>query len=294
MNKTSHTEYLKLESVLIKPVDTAFRSNEFITKQWEELNYLKKPDLDAAKKEYDEFKSILKRHKMEIMELPENEELSMDSMYCRDASIATDFGLILCNMGKKERQLEPEAQKAFFATKNIQVLGQIEFPGTLEGGDVAWLDQTTLAVGHTYRTNKEGIAQLKQLLEPNGIHILVVELPHYKGPSDVFHLMSVFSPVAEKLAVVYSPLMPIYFRNELLLRGYDLVEVPEKEFDSMGCNVLALAPNKCLMLKGNPVTEKGLREHGCEVYTYQGTHISVMGGGGPTCLTRPIKRAYKA
>ena len=294
MNKTSHTEYLKLESVLIKPVDTAFRSDEFIAKQWEELNYLKKPDLDAAEKEYDEFKSILKRHKMEIMELPENEELSMDSMYCRDASIATDFGLILCNMGKKERQLEPEAQKAFFATKNIQVLGQIEFPGTLEGGDVAWLDQTTLAVGHTYRTNKEGIAQLKQLLEPNGIHILVVELPHYKGPSDVFHLMSVFSPVAEKLAVVYSPLMPIYYRNELLLRGYDLVEVPEKEFDSMGCNVLALAPNKCLMLKGNPVTEKGLREHGCEVYTYQGTHISVMGGGGPTCLTRPIKRAYKA
>lgn len=292
MNKTSHTEYLQLESVLIKPVDAAFRSDEFISEQWEVLHYLEKPDLDEAIKEYDAFKSILKSHKAEIMVLPENKELSMDSIYCRDASIATDFGVILCNMGKKERHLEPQAQKSFFASHNIPVLGEIKFPGTLEGGDVAWLDQTTLAVGHTYRTNKEGIAQLKQLLEPNGIRILVVELPHYKGPSDVFHLMSVFSPVAEKLAVVYSPLMPIYFRNELLLRGFDLVEVPENEFDSMGCNVLALAPKKCMMLKGNPITEKGLIDRGCEVHTYQGVHISVMGGGGPTCLTRPIKRAY--
>lgn len=290
MSKTSHTDYLKLEAVLIKSAAAAFRSDLLISEQWKTLNFLDKPDLKIAIEEYSQFESILKSQQIEVKYLPENDSLSMDSMYCRDASIATDFGMILCNMGKKERVKEPEAQKLYFKRNNIQVLGEIVYPGTLEGGDVAWLDRNTIAVGHTYRTNTAGINQLKSLLEPKGVKIMVVELPHYKGPNDVFHLMSIFSPVDADLAVVFSPLMPIAFRNELLNRGYRLVEVPEQEFDSMGCNVLALGPKKCLMLSGNPQTEKGLIDHGCEVYTYEGAHISVMGGGGPTCLTRPLMR----
>ena len=287
---TSHTDYLRLKSVLIKPVELAFRSDDFIKEQWKELHYLDKPKLAAAIDEYQAFESLLQQHGAEILHLSENESLSMDSVYCRDASIATDFGMILCNMGKKERVDEPQAQKTFFTEHNIPILGEIKAPGTLEGGDVAWLDQNTLAVGYTYRTNEEGIAQLKRYLEPHGVKILVVDLPHYKGVSDVFHLMSIFSPVGPQLAVVYSPLMPISFRNELLDRGYDLVEVPDEEFESMGCNVLAIAAKKCIMVEGNPVTKSRLLEKGCEVNSYLGKHISVMGGGGPTCLTRPLKR----
>jgi len=287
---TSHTDYLSLKSVLIKPVELAFRSDDFIKEQWKELHYLDKPKLAAAIDEYQAFESLLQQHGAEILHLSENESLSMDSVYCRDASIATDFGMILCNMGKKERVDEPQAQKTFFTEHNIPILGEIKAPGTLEGGDVAWLDQNTLAVGYTYRTNEEGIAQLKRYLEPHGVKILVVDLPHYKGVSDVFHLMSIFSPVGPQLAVVYSPLMPISFRNELLDRGYDLVEVPDEEFESMGCNVLAIAAKKCIMVEGNPVTKSRLLEKGCEVNSYLGKHISVMGGGGPTCLTRPLKR----
>ena len=170
------------------------------------------------------------------------------------------------------------------------VLGVITAPGTLEGGDVAWLDAKTLAVGHTYRTNEEGIRQLTALLQPLGVTILSVPMPHYKGPSDVFHLMSVLSPVDCNLAVVYSPLIPIVFRNELMARGYELVEVPDTEFDSMGCNVLALAPRVCLMVKGNPITKARLEKAGCKVIEYEGEEISVKGGGGPTCLTRPVMR----
>jgi len=130
------------------------------------------------------------------------------------------------------------------------------------------------------------------LLEPKGISIIVVELPHYKGPSDVFHLMSILSPVDKDLAVVYSPLMPIKFRNHLLERGYTLVEVPDAEFESMGCNVLAVAPRQCIMVEGNPITQQGLEQAGCKVTTYKGAEISVMGGGGPTCLTRPMLRSF--
>jgi N-dimethylarginine dimethylaminohydrolase len=102
--------------------------------------------------------------------------------------------------------------------------------------------------------------------------------------------MSIFSPISKDTAVVYSPLMSIRFRNELLSRGYQLIEVPDEEFDSMGCNVLAIAPKVCIMVKGNPKTKNSLLKAGCKVYEYDGQNISVKGGGGPTCLTRPIWR----
>jgi N-dimethylarginine dimethylaminohydrolase len=129
------------------------------------------------------------------------------------------------------------------------------------------------------------------MLSPLSVDLIEVPLPHYKGPVDVFHLMSILSPVDRDLAVVYSPLMPISFRNLLLERGYGLVEVPESEFETMGCNVLAIAPRKCIMVSGNPETKTRLERAGCEVWEYQGLEISIKGGGGPTCLTRPIKRS---
>ncbi len=214
----------------------------------------------------------------------------MDSIYCRDAAIATNNGMIICNMGKAARNNEPVAEERAFRQNGIPVLGVIKPPGTIEGGDVAWLDENTLAVGHTYRTNEEGIQQLKHLVEPNGVRIVVVPLPHYKGPADVFHLMSILSPVDKDLAVVYSPLMPVAFRNLLLRKGFQLVEVADDEFDSMGCNVLALGPRMCLMVSGNPKTKSALEMNGCKVIEYAGNEISVKGGGGPTCLTRPLAR----
>lgn len=292
MKTTHHSEYLKLHSVFIKPVKNAFVSNEFIEKQWRQLNYLSKPDYDLALKEYELFENELINSVANIQYFPQNNAVSIDSMYCRDASIATDFGMIICNMGKPGRSTEPEFQKQVYKQNNIPILGEIQSPGTIEGGDVAWIDETTLAVGHTYRTNEAGIEQLKSLLKPHGIQVIVAELPHYKGKSDVFHLMSILSPVDKNLAVVYSPLMPIKFRNELIDRGFDFIEVPDNEFESMGCNVLAIAPRQCIMVAGNPITQKRLEDSGCKVTVYKGEHISVKGGGGPTCLTRPLLRAY--
>lgn len=263
-----------------------------LSEQWQELNYLSRPEFDSSLEEYDKFQEYFVKSNISLEYFPFNKNVQIDSIYCRDASIATDFGMIICKMGKGGRINEPQAHLDIYIENKIPVLGIIEAPGTLEGGDVAWLDKKTLAVGHTYRTNPKGIAQLKALLEPKGIDVVVVELPHYKGKSDVFHLMSILSPVDKDLAVVYSPLMPIKFRNELLNRGFELIEVPEEEFESMGCNVLAVAPRQCLMVAGNPKTQKLLEKTGCQVTTYKGEDISVKGGGGPTCLTRPMQRSY--
>jgi len=290
MKVTRHSEYLKLASVYLKSAKNSFLSEEELSEHWEILQYLSKPNFKKSLEEYAAFQTFFREKNISTCFFPINKKTKIDSIYCRDASIATDFGIIICNMGKQGRIHEPYAQLEAYKMNNINILGEIKFPGTLEGGDVAWLDQNTLAVGHTYRTNEEGISQLKGLLQPKGIEIIVVELPHYKGKSDVFHLMSLLSPVDKNLAVVYSPLMPIKFRNELLERGFQLVEVPEQEFDSMGCNVLAVAPRDCLMVAGNPITRKLLEDAGASVHIYEGNEISVKGGGGPTCLTRPIDR----
>ncbi|MBT8236274.1 MAG: hypothetical protein KJO04_08780 [Bacteroidia bacterium] len=290
---TAHSEYLPLDTVFIKPASNSYISTSNIESQWEGLNFLSPPNIEKALEEYSVIEQILSSHSSSIFSFPKDKNLSLDALYCRDASIATDHGMILCRMGKTARKGEPESQKEVYEKNGIPVLGSIKTPGTLEGGDVAWLDEKTLAVGHTYRTNEDGIRQLKELLEPRGIEILVADLPHYKGASDVFHLMSILSPVDKDLAVVYSPLMPIKFRNELLKRGFELVEVPDEEFDSMGCNVLALAPRKCVMVSGNPITKDRLNSAGCTVIEYLGDEISVKGGGGPTCLTRPISRFKK-
>ncbi len=290
MKYTSHSEYLPLHKVFVNPVSNAFFNQAKVDREWKALNYLARPDLIGAKKEYRAFLKLLEAAQGNIMSMAPDDSLSLDAMYCRDASIATDHGMILCNMGKQARILEPKMHRSVYEAAGIPILGTIEVPGTLEGGDVAWLDGNTLAVGLTYRTNEAGIEQLKSLLTPYGIEVIVVDLPHYKGKSDVFHLMSILSPVDEDLAVVYSPLMPIRFRNLLIARGFELVEVPEAEFDSMGSNVLAIAPRKCIMVEGNPLTMAALQKAGCEVYSYMGGEISVKGGGGPTCLTRPLKR----
>ena len=290
MKVTRHSEYLKLASVYLKSAKNSFLSEEELSEHWETLQYLSKPNFKKSLEEYAAFQTFFREKNISTCFFPINRKTKIDSIYSRDASIATDFGIIICNMGKQGRIHEPYAQLEAYKMNNINILGEIKFPGTLEGGDVAWLDQNTLAVGHTYRTNEEGISQLKGLLQPKGIEIIVVELPHYKGKSDVFHLMSILSPVDKNLAVVYSPLMPIKFRNQLLERGFQLIEVPEQEFDSMGCNVLAVAPRDCLMVAGNPITKKLLEDAGVSVHIYEGNEISVKGGGGPTCLTRPIDR----
>jgi len=292
MKSTHHSEYLKLESVYIKQAKSAFVSDIHLSEQWKDLNYLSRPNFDESIDEYQSFEQYFIDQNIELHHFPYDDNVKIDSIYCRDAAIATDFGMIICNMGKGARINEPQAQLQVFKNNNIPILGEIKSPGTLEGGDVAWLDENTLAVGHTYRTNEEGISQLKQLLEPKGITVIVAELPHYKGQNDVFHLMSILSPIDNDMAVVYSPLMPIKFRNELLSRGFKLIEVPDDEFESMGCNVLAVAPRQCIMVAGNSKVQKLLEAAGCEVTAYKGNEISVKGGGGPTCLTRPMMRSY--
>ena len=286
----SQSEVGKIQKILIKHPRDVFISQENVDAQWRALNYSACPDYSNALDEYEIFVSLLKRDASEIHFLPRSEKTGLDSVYVRDALITTPKGVVLCSMGKEARRGEPSAAGKYLSELGIPILGAITGEGRLEGGDLIWLDERTLAIGQGYRTNEEGIRQLKELTAGAVDEFIVVPLPHWRGPKDVFHLMTTISPVDLDLAVVYSRLLPVPFRQWLINRGMKLVELPDSEFRSMGCNILATSPRKCIMLAGNPQTKRMLEDEGVEVSEYVGEEISRKGAGGPTCLTRPVVR----
>jgi N-dimethylarginine dimethylaminohydrolase len=287
---TSQSEFGSITRLVVKHARDAFQGTEAIAAEWQALNFTAAPDFARAIDEYESFLELLRNSGCEINMLPKAQGVGLDSIYVRDAAIVSDRGVILCSMGKPQREGEPAAQEATLAALGCTILGSIQPPGRLEGGDVAWLDERTIAVGRGYRTNDAGIAQLRALLGDSIDELLTVPLPHWRGANDVFHLMSIISPVDRDLAVVYSHLMPVPFREWLMERGITLVEVPDQEFDSMGANVLAIAPRRCVMVAGNSITRARLETAGARVHEYEGSEISLKGGGGPTCLTRPLVR----
>jgi N-dimethylarginine dimethylaminohydrolase len=283
-------EYGRLTQVLVKHARDAFVSDAALASQWQAHGFTAAPDFRLACRQYDAFLAALTAHGGEPLFLPPDAAATIDSIYTRDASLVTPSGVVLCSMGKPLRAAEPGAQARTFAAHGpSRVIGAVEPPGLIEGGDVVWFDDRTVAIGRGYRTNAEGIRQFSGMLG-DAVTILEVPLPHWRGPGDVMHLMSLISPVDRNLAVVYSRLLPVPFRERLLDRGITLVETPDEEFDSMGTNVLALAPRICLMLAGNPGTRRALEHAGAAVMEYDGSEISLKGGGGPTCLTRPLRR----
>jgi len=282
-------EFGDLRRVALRHARDAFAGPAKIAAEWRALGYPAAPDFGRAEAEYTAFAATLAEAGAAIDWLPSADGLTLDSIYVRDAAVIGPHGLVLCHMGKPARAEEPTAQGAALTACELPVAGAIAGDGKLEGGDAIWLDARTCAVAQGYRTNAEGIRQLASLLGAE-VELVVVPLPHYKGPADVFHLMSIVSPLDDDLALVYLRLMPVPFRETLLARGMALVEVPDDEFETMGCNVLALGPRRALMLDGNPETRRRLEAAGCDVVAYAGTEISVKGAGGPTCLTRPLLR----
>lgn len=289
MDDHTLSEVAPIRGLVLKHPKEAWRDQKRIAAEWRALGYTAEPDFARACDEYDAFVAVLRRFAPDIRFLPAAPGTTLDSIYVRDAACASPDGLVLCRMGKELRSGEPAAVAAFAAAAGWPVAGEVRAPGTIEGGDVVWLDARTAAVGHGYRTNGEGIGRFRDLVAPGGRQVLEVPLPHWDGPGDVLHLMSMVSPVDNGKLLVYSRLLPVPFRRYLLDRGYALVEVPDGEYATMATNVLALAPGVCLALAGNPRTAALLEKAGVEVLTYRGEEISVKGAGGPTCLTRPFR-----
>jgi N-dimethylarginine dimethylaminohydrolase len=254
---------------------------------WRICGWRAEPDPVRIGAEHEAFCELLESAGAEVVLAESPAGGNPDAIYTYDPALVVDAGALLLQPGKKCRRGEVPALAQDFERAGVPIAGRLEGPAWAEGGDCCWLDEHTLLAGCGYRTNAAGIARLRELLP--GVEVLAFDLPHWHGRTRVMHLMSLLSPVAPDLAVVYLPLLPTRLAMLLEERGIELVEVPEEEFDSLGSNVLALAPRVALAVEGNPETSRRLKRAGVEVLTYLGEELS-KGDGGPTCLTRPLLR----
>jgi len=248
--------------------------------------FLHPVDLEVARAEHDAFVAMLaglgpRVHLLDVeLDTP-------DLVYTFDPLLVTDRGAIPLRPGKPNRAPEPAAIEAWTRAAGIPTVGRIVAPGTIEGGDTFWLRPDLFCIGRTLRTNTGGARQLAELV---GGDVRIFDVPYRRGPTELIHLMSVISPIADDLAVVYLPLLPVGLWELLGDLGIQLIEVPDEEFPTLGCNVLAVRPGVVILAEGNPRTSAALAAVGCEVHTYPATEIGMNGSGGPTCMTRPILR----
>jgi N-dimethylarginine dimethylaminohydrolase len=254
---------------------------------WEACGWRGEPDAAGIAREHEAFCSLLEDGGAEVLLADSAAKGNPDAIYTYDPAIVSNEGALLLNPGKEIRRAEPVALAEDLERAGIPIAGRLDGAAWAEGGDFCWLDEQTLLAGRGYRTNSDGIWAVERLL--NGVEVLVFDLPHWHGQDEVMHLLSLLSPVDDDLVVAYPPLLPVRLAQLLEERGIEVVPVPDEELESMGTNVLALAPRVALMVEGNPETRRRLESAGAEVLVYEGKELS-KGDGGPTCLTRPILR----
>jgi dimethylargininase len=271
-----------LRRVLVRPP-----ANEAVV-AWRAFGWRGEPDPVEIAEEHEAFCELLAADGAEVVIARTPLPMSPDAIYVFDPALVTDEGALLLRPGKEGRRAEVDAMAADFIEAGVPILGKIEAPATIEGGDTLWLDKTTLLVGRGYRTNDAGVTALAAALPD--VAVIPFDLPHWHGAGEVLHLMSLISLLDADLAVVYLPLLPVRIVELLAERSIGLVKVPDEEFETMGPNVLALGPRVGLALDGNPVTRRRMEEAGVDVRVYKGDALSRLGDGGPTCLTRPLLR----
>jgi arginine deiminase len=257
--------------------------------RWKELGFIHEANFSVAQAQHCELRRQLQEAGAEVLDMPACEDFSLDAVYAHDSSFATDRGLVILNPGKENRVPEGPAHRSFAKTNGVAVLGEIKAPGTIEAGDMVWLDSKTLLIGRGFRTNVEGIAQMQALLPE--VEVISAPLPYGTGPAACLHLMSLMSLLDEKTVLVDLPWLAVETFELLKARGYLFVEIEASERDALACNVLALGRNRLLAIEENRKTNQKLRAAGFDVRTFPGSEIGINGGGGPTCLTRPLVRA---
>ena len=248
--------------------------------------FLHPVDLAEAQRQHDAFCQVLADLGVRVHQLDAETE-SPDLTYTFDSALVTDRGIIGLRSGKPTRQGEAAPMLEWAAGRDIPVLGQLGDGETADGGDTFWLRPDVFCIGRSLRTNMAGAARLTELV---GGDIHVFDVPYANGPAECLHLLSVISPIADDLAVVFMPQLPAGLYELLAERCVALVPVPEEEILSQGCNILAVRPGVVVMVEGNPATQRALLDRGCEVHTFPGTEVCINGSGGPTCITRPILR----
>ena len=285
-----HSMTAELLRVLVCPPESAGWNDSVRSAAWHELGFQHAPNFTAAKQQHDGLCDLLRQSGADVVTLPADKTLTLDGVYAHDASLATDHGMLLMYPGKKNRVAEAITHREFCERLGMPTFTEITAPGTSEAGDIVWLDDQTLLIGNGYRTNPEGIAQIRHWFASRDVEVLSAPLPYGTGPAACLHLMSLMSMLDERTVLVDLLWMAVETVQLLKSRGLRMIEIDYSERDTLACNVLALGRNRLIALHENSKTNQRLQEAGFEVLTFPGSELCINGGGGPTCLTRPLHR----
>jgi N-dimethylarginine dimethylaminohydrolase len=205
------------------------------------------------------------------------------SMFTRDFGTNTPDGILLGRFRYAERKGEVAVAERALRAMGEKILPERVMRGCVEGGDCYWLDENTLLIGNGNRSTYSGFENAREILQAYGKRVFVVEFL-----SKWNHLDIIFSPVAEKLAVVCEDAVPDYFLGFLDALGWEKILVPGEYAMKCEVNLLALGDDKVLSFRGNRLNEV-LRAHGLTVYDPEYSYFTAA-GGGPHCSTFELER----
>jgi N-dimethylarginine dimethylaminohydrolase len=276
--------WLPLTRALLRPPVGELTESEAVS----EWGYRRPRILADALAQHEQFKTLLEDSNVQVDMLEAAPGELVDSCYACDPALVAPSGLLILRPAKAARLPEADLMERSAQAMGLPVRGRILEPGNVEGGDCLWLDGHTLAVGETYRSNRSGIMQLRFLLPT--VQVLAIPMVHHNGPEECLHLQSIISFVDDGVAVVYMPLAPVRLLQALQERSVRILPLPLEDFDSLGCNILCVAPGKVIMASGNASTASMLEAAGIEVTTLKADDLMWAGNGGPTCLTLALER----
>lgn len=271
----------RLKKVLLskpKHVNKAEQINE-IAKKWD----LKQIDETLIQQEFLRLQKLYEKLGIEVTVVETTGEMP-HAMFARDLGGCVREGYILGKFKHAIRKQETNFFQKSMETAGVPMIGQITGEGTFEGGDFAFLNEKTIAVGIVDRTNLSGVLQIRELLEPLGYSVHAVKTePAY------LHLDMCFNLVTPDIAIGYKEGLPVDFLELLEKLEIDLVSGAEEEIFQHGYNVQAIGDKRVVSLAQNKELNKEMRKRGIEVFELDITE-SLKLGGGIHCMTFPLKR----
>lgn len=280
----SDSEWVPLRSVLLHPPGPEFEVDDP-----EAALMLQRPDPERA----------LSQHRA-LVEAYEREGVSVhfvdpdgsppgpfpNLIYVADLLFMTPEGAILARPAGAVRAGEERWVQRRLAELGIPILRAVSGSASFEGADAMWVDPETVLIGPGFRTNRDGVRQVRRVLEDLGVRTLLAEVP-----SASMHLMGQLRIVDRDLAFYRKGRLPRSAVKALEERGFSLHPFPDlQEMDArFANNIVTLGPRRILMPDGAPVTQGFYRDHGVECVGVALDEIH-KGAGSVGCLTGVLRR----
>ncbi len=139
-----------------------------------ELTFLDRQPIDVQKAmtQHRGYEACLAEFGVEVISLPADPAFP-DGVFVEDPAIVLDEVAIITRPGAESRR--GETASIALALGDFRELRYIREPATLEGGDV-FLVGKTFYVGLSRRTNREGVAQLAEIIDFFGYRVVPVEV----------------------------------------------------------------------------------------------------------------------